>query len=144
MKKILQILCIIFVVSGCGSTNNITNQDVVPSSATDFKEQLKSKINITKVKLNPEDKVFHPDLLGVTPLVLKTQDVELIIFELNSKDDIQSAINEFEERTATMEIRRFYEVYSLNNLLVFVVSDNVEHLKEFENEYNFNMKKIST
>jgi hypothetical protein len=138
----LLILCVTLVVSGCGSAGEKANHGV-HSNVTDLKEQFESKNNISEVEVNPEDEVFHPNLLGIKPTVLKTQEVELVIFELDSEEDIPFAIKEFEERTATMEIRNFYELYKVNNLLIFIVSDDAKHLEKFENEYNYKMGKVN-
>ncbi|MEK4405945.1 hypothetical protein MKZ26_16445 [Sporosarcina sp. FSL K6-6792] len=123
------------------SAGEKANHDI-HSNVTNLKEQFENQNNISEVEIDPEDKVFHPDLLGVTPTVLKIQDVELVTFELYSEEDIAAAVKAFEERTATMEITNFYELYNVNNLLIFIVSDDINQLKKFENKYNSKMEKV--
>lgn len=143
MEEEFLILNFIFVISGYGSGDEEVLNEAT-SNVTDLMEQLSiNSDDISGVTIDLADNVFHADLLWITPTTLKLEDLELVIFELEQADDLPFAIQEFEDRTAAMEITGHYKMYYLDNLLIFVVSDAMDHIEVFENEYANLLDRVS-
>jgi len=143
LKEEFLILNFIFVISGYGSEDEEEINEVT-SNVTDLMERLSiNNDDVPGATINLDDKVFHADLLWTTPTTLKLEDLELVIFELEQADDLPFALQEFEDRIAEMEIAGHYNVYYLDNLLVFVVADNMNNIEAFEKKYDNLLDKVS-
>lgn len=119
MKKIALLLCVLIpLLSACQSKDPdaITLEKLLAA----FEEQ---GLSLKKSAIN--DSIFGMNLNGVKPVMYELEEKLLTIYIYPSSTERQRGWEDFQNKTATMNVVSF-EVYEVKNVLIFYVYEQEE------------------
>ncbi|AST93582.1 hypothetical protein BC6307_21080 [Sutcliffiella cohnii] len=130
MNKVsLFLISIVFFLTSCQSANpHIITLDEVVSSLE--KQQLAIKENSNF----HNDSIFRMKLNGVKPTTYELDGKLLTVYIYKSAEEREKGLEDFEEKTATMDTVS-YNVYEVENVLIFYVYEHDMSLEvKFDDE----------
>ncbi|MED4014658.1 hypothetical protein [Sutcliffiella cohnii] len=137
-KVTLILISIVFLLTSCQSANfhMITLDEVVSSFE---KQQLDMKENSNF----HNDSIFRMKLNGVKPSTYELGGKLLTIYIYKSAEEREKGLEDFQEKTATMDTVS-YNVYEVENVLIFYVYEHDMSLEvEFDDEIKEALRELS-
>jgi hypothetical protein len=130
-KKILFFVIIISFLNACSSQQNVKEELKEESVTTDYIILVEVETAITEQGLVleeadlPSENAFIQKLTGVSPKAYFIGGKTLSIYVFSTDDEREKGMEDFEEKTATMELVA-YKTYTNKNILVFYTEGNEE------------------
>jgi len=128
-KLALILISIVFLMTACQKTtlDVITLDEVIFS----FEEQ---QLLVKKSKEVSKNNIFGIKLNGVKPSSYELDGKMLSVYIYDSAEERQKGLEDFRNKTATMDIVS-YNVYEVENVLIFYVYEHDMNMKvEFDDE----------
>ncbi len=116
MKKIaFTFISLLFLLTACQANdpNAITLDEVLSS----FEEQ---QLSLKKSRVTKNDNIFGMKLNGVRPSFYELDEKKVLVYTYNSTNKREKGLEDWREKTATMDTVS-YKVYEVNNVLLFYV-----------------------
>ena len=116
MKKLaFTFILLVFLLTSCQANdpNAITLEEVLSS----FEEQ---QLSLKKSKVNKKDHIFGMKLNGIRPSAYELDGKMLLVYIYNSSDEREKGLEDWREKTASMDTVSF-KIYEVNNVLLFYV-----------------------
>ena len=116
MKKIaFTFISLLFLLTACQANdpNAITLDEVLSS----FEEQ---QLSLKKSRVTKNDNIFGMKLNGVKPSFYELDEKKVLVYTYNSNSKREKGLEDWREKTATMDTVS-YKVYEVKNVLLFYV-----------------------
>lgn len=113
-KTAFTFILLVSLLTACqaNAPNAITLEEVLSS----FEEQ---QLLLKKSKVN-KDHIFGMKLNGIRPSAYELDGKKILVFIYNSSEEREKGLEDWREKTATMNTVS-YKVYEVNNVLLFYV-----------------------
>ncbi|WBL14767.1 hypothetical protein [Sutcliffiella sp. NC1] len=137
-KVTLFLISIVFLLTSCQSANpHIITLDEVVSSFEKHQLDIKENSNFHN------DSIFRMKLNGVKPSSFELDGKLLTVYYYKSAEEREKGLEDFEEKTATMDTVS-YHVYEVENVLIFYVYEHDMSLEvEFDDEIKGALRELS-
>jgi hypothetical protein len=115
LKKLaFTFILLIFLLTACqvNDPNAITLEEVLSS----FEEQ---QLSLKKSKVN-KNHIFGMKLNGIRPSAYKLDGKKILVYIYDSSDEREQGLEDWREKTASMDTVSF-KIYEVNNVLLFYV-----------------------
>ena len=115
MKKLaFTFISLFFLLTACQASdpNAITLEEVLSS----FEEQ---QLSLKKSKVN-KNHIFGMKLNGIRPSAYELDGKKILVYIYDSSDEREQGLEDWREKTASMDTTSF-KIYEVNNVLLFYV-----------------------
>ncbi|WP_339148929.1 MULTISPECIES: hypothetical protein [unclassified Sutcliffiella] len=127
LRHILISVCLISILGAC-----LQQEAAKPSEITLEEVEavlIEKGFILKKPAILTSENVFIQELNGITPRVYSLEGNTLSIYVFPSSTERSEGIQEFDEKTATMELIE-HKAYGISNALMFYVSDEEKKQKD--------------
>lgn len=128
MKKLaITFLSLVFLLTACqaNDSNAITLEEVLSS----FEGQ---QLSLKESKVN-KDHIFGMKLNGIRPSAYELDEKKILVYIYNSSDEREKGLEDWREKTASMNTVS-YKVYEVNNVLLFYVYEEEILISEIDSK----------
>ncbi|WP_316572053.1 hypothetical protein [Neobacillus sp. YIM B06451] len=116
MKKLaFTFMFLVLLLTACQT--NAPNVITVEEVLTSFEEQ---QLSLKKIKVN-EDHIFGMKLNGIRPSGYELDGKKVLVYIYDSSDEREKGLEDWREKTASMDIVSSFKIYEVNNVLLFYV-----------------------
>ncbi|OCA83073.1 hypothetical protein A8F94_18220 [Bacillus sp. FJAT-27225] len=109
--------------SGGASFDGEKNASTIPLELEVVEEHLKASGLVLAGQKRDSQNVFHQVRNGVSPSVYSLSHGELSVYVFETEQEVQDAMEEFNEATATMDLVD-YQPFEIRNVLMFYIGDD--------------------